>query len=115
MSPLERRLKKTIEFWLPILSMRDWEITIEMTDDEICEGPIRIDAETYPSYEYEVATMRFCVPHIVGLTDYQLHSLCIHELLHCILDEARIENAPSEEHITTLLTRALLRQAPCQS
>jgi hypothetical protein len=74
---------------------------------------LNVGAECYPSYEYEAATIRFSVSEIAEYTEADLESLVIHELIHCLLNELKLDKQlVLEEHLTTLLTRAFVK---CQS
>jgi len=56
--------------------------------------------------------IRFSVPTIATWDDKSLDDLVCHELTHCILNEAKFsvkEEYVLEEHLTTVISRALMK------
>lgn len=107
----ERRVRPLLKKWIKIMGLQNWDLSIELDPGIIDPGDkaLAFGAECEPNYEYESATIRFSVPEIATYTDEGLETLIIHELQHCLLDEAKIKNTDSEEHVATLLTKAFMR------
>lgn len=115
MNAQAKRVRPLVTKWAKRLGLWKWDISIEISPDENVDKSVdlMIFADCMPHHEYENADITFYAPSIARLTDWELENIVIHELLHCIMDEAEIRNAKREEHVVTLLSRAF--QAICQN
>lgn len=107
---LRERLDAMMWPWIQRFALDRWDITIGITEAEALDstgGPHNgTAADCIAEWEYERAQIRFDGPYAMSIDDRELERHVIHELLHCVMDEAGIKNIKHEEHVVLTLTRA---------
>lgn len=98
-APLKARIRRTVDKWRTILGLMLWDFDFEYHETPI-SGHEKAAATCEPQWQYRIATLRFYMYDMHGLTDERFERVIIHELMHCLADGA-------EEHIVTDLTTAI--------
>lgn len=106
-----QRVKTLFEKWVKRLGLGWWTMTCTYS----LESPVRDDdrrrklAECNALWQYLDATITFYLPVTVILTDDELETAVIHELIHVLVNELQQvdEDRQHEERVVTTLTMAI--------
>jgi predicted metallopeptidase len=107
---------KAVNKWLSPLGLGWWEVTLHWhskpkdvlrwfpTDDRTDV----VVAKTYVYWIYGTAALHINLPAFKGMSRWKIEKIVIHELLHILVNEMRVEGIEHEERVVTTLTKAVL-------
>lgn len=121
----QRRITRFVKKWRQTLGLNQWRIEHTYHD-----GPFDVDGSTKSGavgactahWEYQTAHLEFDVSELANYDDERVEEVVIHELMHAMVNEMRLQNLPTgwtrdagdaahEEHVVTMLTNAILYTA----
>jgi hypothetical protein len=109
-------VKQMFVKWTKFLGLRWWDITVAYYSDpeEIVnrftrpDRDVRVVAVTWTDWKYGQAKIDINIPVIVSLSDRDIESAVVHELVHVLVNEMRECEIHHEERVVTQLTKAIL-------
>lgn len=101
------RIEALITRWQPLLLPGDWRVQHHYSH----EGEGKYTAEVDHRWEYQLATIRWCLPEVAQSSDEVLEEAAVHEFVHCLVGQLKRGRPKDVERVTTALSRAFLRVA----
>jgi len=96
-------IDKYMDEWVRLL-LPGWCVTAELR-----EGDPGHSAESITRWEYMQAHVIFYPDTFDEVTNPNIESLVVHELVHAMLDQLGIKPSKNEERVVTMIETALMR------
>lgn len=116
----QARFERELQRWVPRLGLEHWLLEIDWKREALppagdYEGAA---ASVRTLWEYQRAVITVDLSYVAQCSPLALSEVALHELVHVLLDELRppdseisTDHHQHHEHVTTLVTSALLRSA----
>ena len=112
--PATRAFYKSIRYWKTILGLTTWKINIEILDGDLPERHPTQDrvgnavADCSCDWRYLHGTIRVNGPELEEQGSEEAEEIALHELIHCVVSQAEIQNHDREERLVSELTSNFL-------